>query len=412
MKREEAGFGAIVAGAIASKVLDKMLEKAEDEIIPADGTLNVEVPAGAEAESITTSKAEEMEARRIGVVGNDVLRVHEVEPLPDIAGFLRIIRVMGEESDEWNDAYFSMLYFRSSSMNVGMSRIYQTARQVFSTDSPMYKVLNILQYHRNLEADPNEYTQESFDSIKPYKLGADDDDFKNRFINEMQRAFGALPLTMRRGLIGSDAKLGLGDDYTSIPREKVTSHIINLTQNGLLDIATRIEALYRGFRGNKKASGVPPTVYRLEITAPEKDKDGKTTGPTKTSYVKIDDFYVQEAVPKTADDAKNDSEVGQLNIGYRKMVLHEYVTESGGSEYMHSSDALAELGNVTVSEDNEWLDVLDNVNIFIKAGLDPMTYMNTLAYPRGCAINAIVKRWKKSAGREFLSAKMIDELFT
>lgn len=408
MKREEAGFGAIVGGAIASKVLDKMLEKAEDEIVPADEQLNVETPDDAETESITTSKAEEMESRQIGVIGTDVLRVHEVEPLPDIAGFVRTIRAMGEASDEWNDAYFSMLYFRSSNMTMGMSRIYETARQVFKSDSAMYKVLDILQFHRNLEADPNDYTQESFESIKPYKLGDGESDFKEHFINEMQRAFGALPETMRKGLIASDAKLGLGDDYTLMPREKVTSHIINLTQNGLLDIATRIEALYRGFRGNKKASAVPPTVYRF--VKPEKDKDGNTI--KKDPYEVIDDLYVQEATPTTMNEAKNESEVGQLKIGHRKITLREYVIESGGSEYMHSSDALAELGNVTVSEDNEWLDVLDNVNIFIKAGLDPMTYMNTLAYPRGCAINAIVKRWKKSAGREFLSAKMIDELFT
>lgn len=401
---EQAGFGAIIGGAVASAVASKILEKAEDEITPADEQLQIPVPSDADSESVTTSKAEEEKAKLVGVKGRDVLRVHEVEPLPNLIGFTRELTQMAEASD-WNNDYFAMLFFRSSNMSVGMSRIYETAREVFSVSEPMYKVLDILQYHRTLEANPKFPYQESFKTVHAYNLTGDKADFKEQFISEMQRAYGALPETMRYGLWKSDAKIGLGDDYTSISREDMTSHVVRLTTSGLLGIATRIEALYRGFRGNKKAMSLPQHLYQKQIT-PIKDK------APKVDYVVIDDMYVKVAEPiSAADENVKADDIGKLDLRHKKINLHEYMIENGGSEYMHHTDALAEIGNVTVSEDNEWLDVLDNVNIFVKAGLDPMTYMNTLAYPRGCAIYAIVKHWKKSAGQANLSEKMIDELF-
>ena len=381
----------------------------QTEIVPADEQLEIPLPSDADSESVTTSKAEEKQAKLVGVKGRDVLRVYEVEPLPTLTGFTNELKIMDKASD-WNNDYFAMLFFRSSNMSVGMSRIYETARQVFSVSDPMYKVLDLLQYHRTLEADPKFPLQESFKTVHPYNLVDGPVDFKERFRNEMQRAYGGLPDTMRHGLWKSDARIGLGDNYTAIAREDMTSHVVRLTMSGLLGIATRIEALYRGFRGNKKALSLPQHLYRM-VKTPLKDKDGNVTGE-KISHVKVDDLYVEVAEPIAAigDNVKPD-EIGMLKQGYKKINLQAYMIENGGSEYMHHADALAEIGNVTVSEDNEWLDVLDNVNIFIKAGLDPMTYMNTLAYPRGCAIYAIVKHWKKSAGQANLSEKMIDELF-
>jgi len=415
---EQAGFGAIVGGAVASAVANKLLEKADDEITPADNALpGLDRDDGSSDESLTSEQEAKRERNNRIVLGPDALAVSSITPSPNISSYYKKLEVMTKDgNDVWDDVYFEALLFRSSDLALATSRVYETARECYLGDIRMIALLNLLQVHQNASSpEAKVMSLGTSGLVKAFHVPKGDiPNWKISFENVLTTIFGACPDNMKMGLFGSlDRHISRGSNYSIQPLSKAEEYHSNLAKEDLLDVALHVEALYRAFRNNRvhqnlhtRASKIYRRVTKLEKTADDKLPE----------FIEIDAIHIEGSEATRFDDKQSDEKfdpekVGSLHIKYEKLNLHEYMTDAGSAGYVHPSEALLNIEHVTVSEDNEWLYVLDNVNIFIGAGLSPTVYMNTLPYPRGCAIFAIVKHWSEQPSRR-LDAHMISSLFS
>lgn len=418
---EQAGFGAIVGGAVASAVANKILEKAEDEIVPADNELKIPVPDDAVTdESVTSEQEAKQQSNTREVIGPDALAVNSITPSPNISFYYKKLEVMNNQDNVvWDDIYFEALLFRSSDMALAMSRIFETARGCYVGDRRMIALLNLLQVHQNASSpEAKSMSLGTSGLVKPFTISKKDiPSWRTSFENALKTVFGACPDNMSLGLFGSlDRYISRGSNYSIQPLVEANEYHSNLARNDLLDVALHIEALYRAFKNNnayQKLHERAAKIYRKPSEA-EKRK-AKADDMRLPNYIEVDEIYIErpEAVRYDKGDQRDfdPEKVGKLTIGFEKLNLGEYMTDAGSAGYVHPNNALMDIEHVTISEDNEWLYVLDNVNIFIGAGLSPTVYMNTLPYPRGCAIFAIVKHWSEQPSRR-LDGHMISTLFS
>jgi hypothetical protein len=396
------------------------------EIVPAEPVLaGMDVGDVSDVESDTSTQEAERRANAFILPGEDVLGVNDTDSSSNLNLFASSLAEMGDsETIQWKDKYFNALYFRSSDMCYPMSRIYETARTLRFDGrqlmSPEYiKVLNLLQYHRNSSRAHTAMMEDHQigglgGMVLPFTVD-DAQGFKDGFIGYMERIFGKISKQLSGGLFGTlDSTISLkghtqSESYSTVSRDVVDfdSYTASLQRNGLYDIAIRIEALYRAFRGNQlKVSTQPKSLFRLV----KKKVEDKGKSKTIDVYEPIEKLYVEIAVDTDPQKDFKPEDVGKLVSKWREIDIGDYMILSGASEYVEPRDALSRINEVVISEDNEWLHVLDNVNIFIGAGLDPTAYMNTLPYPRGCAIFAIVRHWIDLMGAS-LTARMIDDMF-